>query len=216
MIVQIIESGTVVNCAIVADGATVSSTAATWTGGEFLAPGGSMLMAQSGAGIGWTLSGSALIPPAASTETVPLATLAASVLSAANAAGSAVLAQIYPDATHQAAGQNAAMIAAISGGAPASTSPFYAAFNSYAAVFGVTPAALAALALVLTNQSMALSAATITLQTAASAATTAAQLATALAAFEAALAGVVAAVNAVPPPVALVAPAAISIVGVNA
>ena len=144
------------------------------------------------------------------------AQLAASVLSACQSAANAVLAQIYPDPIHQAAGQNAAMIAAISGGAPTSTSPFYAAFNAYAALYGITPGALATLAVVLTNQSLALSAAILTLDGTVAAANTSAALAAALTAFEAAIGAVVTAVNAASPPVPIVAPAAITITGVNA
>ena len=143
------------------------------------------------------------------------AALTAAVIAAAKNAAGTILAQIYPDATHQAAGQNAAMIAAVSGGAPASGSPFYAAFNAYASIFGVSPAALAALAIVLTNQSMALSAAVITLEAMASASTTSAELATEIADFETAASAVVTAVNAASPPVPLSAPAAIVIPGVN-
>ena len=144
------------------------------------------------------------------------AQLAASVLSACRSAANAVLAQIYPDPIHQAAGQNAAMIAAVSGGAPTSTSPFYAAFNAYAALYGITPGALATLAVVLTNQSLALSAAILTLDGTVAAANTSAALAAALTAFEAAIGAVVTAVNAASPPVPIVAPAAITITGVNA
>lgn len=131
-------------------------------------------------------------------------------------AANAVLTQIYPDPVHQSAGQNAAMMAAIAGGAPASSSPFYAQFNAFAAVYGVTPAALATLATALTNQSLALSGALITLQAAAAAAANAGALATALSAFETTLGSIVTACNAATPPTAIVAPAAISIAGVNA
>lgn len=155
------------------------------------------------------LPASGLVPPTQ-------AQLAAAVTAAAAAAANAVLAQIYTDPVHQAAGQNAAMIAAIAGGAPVSGSLFYAAFNGYATLFSVTPAALATLAITLTNESMALSVALSTVEAAASAATTTAQLSAALTAFETAISAVVAAVNAASPPVTLTAPAAISIIGVNA
>jgi hypothetical protein len=162
--------------------------------------------------VGWSYNGSAFAAPPGPT----LGQLQAQTIAAAQAAAAQVVGQIYPDPVHQTAGQNAAMIAAVSGGAPASASPFYAEFGAYASIYGVTPAALATLAVALINQSLSLSAALLTLQGAASAATAPSALATALATFETAIGAIVAAVNAAAPPAPMVAPTAISIPGVNA
>ena len=145
-----------------------------------------------------------------------LANLQAALVAAASGACAAILSQIYTDPAHQAAGQNAALIVAASGGAPASTSPMYAAYNAYASAWGMTPSDFASLISVLTQQSLALSGALIALEAASAAATTAPQLASALSTFETAIAAIVTTVNAASPPVTMLAPAAISIKGVNA
>jgi hypothetical protein len=142
--------------------------------------------------------------------------LQSATVAAASVAAAAVTAQIFTDPAHQAAAQNAAMIVATSGGAPASSSPFYAQFNSYAAAWGMTPANFSTLITVMTNQSLALSGALNALSAASTAATTPTQLATALATFETAIGNVVTALNAAGGPVTIIAPAAISIKGVNA
>jgi trimeric autotransporter adhesin len=152
---------------------------------------------------------SGLTPPA-------VASLQTALVAAASTAAAAVTAQIYTDPAHQAAGQNAGVIVTMSGGAPTSSSPFFSAFNAYAAAWGLAPAAFATLIEVLINQSLALSGALNALEAASSAATTAAQLATALSTFETALNAIVAAINAAGTPFPMTAPAAISIVGINA
>lgn len=63
MIIQIVEAGVCVDAKVIQDGAAVTTAKATWPGGEFDAPAGATLMAQSDAGIGWTLSGSKLVEP---------------------------------------------------------------------------------------------------------------------------------------------------------
>jgi hypothetical protein len=119
--------------------------------------------------------------------------------------------QLFPDAAHQAAFQNAAA----SGGSAPSGGTFATKFAALASVYGLSASALAALIVVMQGASLDLSAALGTLVTAGQAATTAAQLATALAAFEAALAAVVREINAGSPPTQIVAPAAITIAGIN-
>jgi hypothetical protein len=153
-------------------------------------------------------------PSGLTTPTQAAAT--ASLLTAASAAAAAVTAQIYTDPAHQAAGQNAGVIVAQAGGAPASASPFFASFNTYAAAWGLTPAAFATLIEVLMNQSMALSSALNALQAASTAATSLPQLATALSTFETAIGAVVVAINAAGTPFPMTAPPAISIKGINA
>jgi hypothetical protein len=144
------------------------------------------------------------------------ASLQASLVAAATAAAASVTAQVYTDPSHQAAGQNAGLIVVMAGGAPTSSSPFFSAFNSYAAAWGLTPAAFATLIETLVNESMALSSALNTLEAATSSATTAAQLATALSAFETAVNAVVTAINAAGTPFPMTPPPAISIPGINA
>ena len=65
MIAQIITGGVVTNIFAVDPQATLSNknTTITWSGGSITADSESTFMLQSGAGIGWTLSGSALIAP---------------------------------------------------------------------------------------------------------------------------------------------------------
>jgi hypothetical protein len=154
------------------------------------------------------------LPPSGLT-TPAFISLQAALTTATSAACAAITSQVYTDPAHQAAGQNAAMIVTMSGGAPTSASPFFAAFNTYAAAFGLAPAAFATLITTLTNQSLALSSALNALQAATAAATTAAQLATALATFETAIASVVTTINAAGMPFPLTAPAAIVIPGIN-
>jgi hypothetical protein len=146
-----------------------------------------------------------------------LSVLQARTLAAASAAAGSILAQVFPDAVHQAAFQNAgAIVAGNNGAAPASTAATYSAFSAFATVYGMTAAAFASLVQAGQNASMSMAVASATLTSAVNVATSAAAIATALAAFEAALVSVVATLNAASPPVAFVAPAAISITGVNA
>jgi hypothetical protein len=144
-----------------------------------------------------------------------LADLAAATVAAASAACANLVAQIYPDPTHQAAFANAASIVNGAGGAAPTSAPMAAKFAALAAVYGFLPAAFATLVVAMQGASFDLSAALATLNGAASAAATPAALAAALAAFETALAAVVAEIAAAGLP-AVAAPAAISIVGVNA
>jgi len=170
---------------------------------------------SSGAQVGWTYTSGVFSAPSAPPAPAQ-ASLQASLVAAASSACSTVTAQIYTDPAHQAAGQNAGMIVVMSGGAPTSSSPFFAAFNAYAAAWGLAPAAFATLIEVLMNQSMALSAALNALEAASAAATTAVQLATALSTFETAIGAVVTAINVAGTPFPMTAPAAISIKGINA
>lgn len=158
------------------------------------------------------------IPPQPPTGLIApsLASLQAALVAAASAACAAVTGQIYTDPSHQAAGQNAGVIVAAAGGAPVSSSPFFAAFNTYAAAWGLAPAAFATLIEVLMNESMVLSSALNALEAASAAATSGAQLATALATFETAINAVVVAINAAGTPFPMTAPAAIAIKGINA
>ena len=219
MLAQIIESGIVVNLIALPDGASISSdgSKATWTGGVYPAPSGATIMAQNGAQIGWTLSGSTLAAPAAPTPPTPtLAVLRGAVISAASTAAAAIVAAIYPNESAQTALQNAAdIVLQNSNVAPPSTSPFYAAFNGLASAYGMTPSAFAALVTTARAQSLALHMAEITLDAAATAATSSADLATALASFQSAIGAVVTAINAGGLPIPLAAPATIAIGGVN-
>jgi hypothetical protein len=216
---QIVTSGVVTNSFVVDSSAALSGggTVLTFTGGSLTAPSGSAFMLQAGAGIGWTLGNGVLVAPSTPTPPTPTqASLQAALVAAASTAAAAITAQIYTDPAHQAAGQNAGVIVAMSGGAPTSSSPFFAAFNAYAAAWGLAPAAFATLIEVLMNQSMALSSALNGLEAASAAATTAAQLATALATFEPAIGAVVTAINSAGTPFPMTAPPAISIPGIDA
>lgn len=146
----------------------------------------------------------------------PVAQLAATLAAAASDACASVVAQVYPDAAHQAAFQNAASIVNGNGGSAPSAAPMAAKFAALAAVYGLSASAFATLVVAMQGASFDLSAALATLSAAASVATTPAALATALAAFETALAGVVAEINAAGLPSAIAAPAPIAIPGVNA
>jgi len=76
MIVQIVENGVVVNAIVLPDGATIASGGAAATlpdGGSYPAPVDATLMSQTGAAIGWGLSGGVLAPPVV---TAPAATMA--------------------------------------------------------------------------------------------------------------------------------------------
>jgi hypothetical protein len=148
--------------------------------------------------------------------TEAFAQLQASLIAAASSAAAAVTAQIFTDPAHAAAGQNAGVIVAQAGGAPTSSSPFFSAFNAYAAAWGLAPTAFAALIETLMNQSMALSSALNALEAASAAATTAAQLATAITTFETAIGAVVTAINAAGTPFPMTPPTAIVIQGINA
>jgi hypothetical protein len=216
---QIVTSGVVTNSIVVDSSAALSAggTVLTFTGGSLTAPTGSTFMLQAGAGIDWTLVNGVLIAPAAPVPPTPTqAQLQASLVTEASAACANITGQIYTDPAHEAAGQNAGVMAALAGGAPTSSSPFFAAFNAYAAAWGLAPAAFATLVVVLMNQSLALSTALNALEAASEAATTAAQLATALSTFEPAIGAVVSAINAAGTPFPMTAPAAISIQGINA
>ena len=214
-IAQHIAGGIVVNLMTLDPAASVS-------GGEIILPNGGVIapptgesyMAQSGAQIGWTLSGGSLVAPTPSAPSIPLATLAAEAKAAASAAASAVVAAVMPDAAHQAAFQNAAAILNGNGGTAPTTGPLATAFGALATAYGLSTANFVTLVLDAQAASLALAAAVATFNTAASAATSSSALATALAAFETALGGVVSAVNAVLVS-QITAPAPIVIVGIN-
>lgn len=80
-VVQVIVSGVVANIIAVDPSAIVSPSAGsiTWPGGAITAQPGQTFMMQEGAGIGWTLSGSTLSPPAPVVVQVNLSTYAAAV-----------------------------------------------------------------------------------------------------------------------------------------
>ena len=143
------------------------------------------------------------------------AQLVAALIAAASAASASIVSQVFPDAAHQAAFQNAASIVNGNGGQAPTTGPLAAAFGALATAYGATPANFVAFVLAAQAASLTLGAASATLTSAASAATTSAQLATALTAFETAIGTVVAELNAALP-TPITAPAAISIKGVNA
>ena len=145
-----------------------------------------------------------------------VAQLRASLIDAASTACASIIMQITPDATHQAAYQNAAAIVNANGNAAPTSAPLQAKFAALATQAGAaSSAAFAAIVVAVQGASLDLSTALIALKTASIAATTSAALATALTAFDAALAAVVTEVNAaVLSPIT--APAAISIVGINA
>lgn len=144
-----------------------------------------------------------------------VATLAGSLIAAASAACATIIGQAVPDATHQLAYLNAS---GMLGGTttPPTNDPPKTAFNAMASANGLTPAAFAVVVSTFASQSLQLSVALAMLENASAAATTSAQLATALSVFQAAISSVVTALNAANPPVPIVAPAAIVIVGINA
>jgi len=216
MNIQVVSGGVVVNSILLPDTATIAAdgASASWPGGgAFDAPEGSTLFVHAGASIGWTLAGGVLSAPSAPAPS--LAALQAATIAAAQAAGAAIVADIYPTPSTETAFQNAALIVRSCGNAaPPSSDPDYALFNSVAASYGLSPAAFAALVAVSISQSLALKLAEGALSAAVAAATSAAGIAAALATFETALGAVVTALNAaLPAPIA--APAAIVIVGVN-
>jgi hypothetical protein len=144
------------------------------------------------------------------------AMLAQQAAAAASAACAAIVAQIYPDAAHQAAFSNAASMVNGAGGAAPSSGAMAAKFAALAAVYGLSASAFATVVVAMQGASFDLSAALATCEAAASAATTPAQLAAALATFESALAAVVAEIDAAGLPSPIAAPAPIVITGVNA
>jgi hypothetical protein len=149
-------------------------------------------------------------PPAAPA----LAQLAAALVTAASAACGQVTNQITPDAAHQYAFTNAAAILNGNGGAAPASGPLAAKFDALAAAYGQTPANFALLVTDIQGASLDLGAALVTLESAAATATTAAQLAAALTAFETSIGAVIAEITAAD--VSAVAPAAITILGINA
>ena len=162
--------------------------------------------------VGMSYANGAFGPPPAP----PLAQLKTALSAAASGACASVVAQIYPDATHQSAFQNAASMVNGNGGAAPTIAPLAAKFAALAAVYGLPASAFATLGVAMQGADLDLSAALATLDDAVDAATTPAALAAALTAFETAIAATVAEINAAAPPTAIVAPAAIRIVGVNA
>jgi hypothetical protein len=159
----------------------------------------------------WLAAGDTPTPVPSPTQ----AQLAASLVSAASLACAGVVAQVMPDPAHQAAFQNAASIVNGAGGAAPASGPMQTAFAALAAAYNTTPANFVGIVLAAQAASLTLGATLATLTGAANVATTPAALGTALSAFETALSGVVASLNAaLPSP--LIAPAAISIVGINA
>lgn len=152
------------------------------------------------------------LPP---TGLASVATLGAQVVSAAEQAASSIVDQVRSTSSQDTALQNAVSIVIANGSAPSDGNPYYLAYNALASTWGKSPSAFATLIQVMVNQSMNLSSAVNTLKASVAAATTNANLTTALATFETSLAAVVTAVNAAGPPIAIVAPAAISIKGVD-
>lgn len=165
-----------------------------------------------------TAQGLSATPPGAPPPPAPptQAMLAEQLAAAASAACAKVVAQIFPDPTHQAAFQNAASIVNGAGGAAPTADPLATKFAALAAVYGLSASAFATLVMAMQGASFDLSAALAALDAAADAATTSAALATALAAFETAIATVVAEINAAGLPASIASPAPISIAGINA
>lgn len=146
---------------------------------------------------------------------IPLPTLVAALNTACITACSIIVVQIAPDEPHQLSYLNLASM--LTGGTTAPTNAPYAdAFAASAEVFGMTTSTFATVVANCSAQMAFISAALGTLQAAAYTATTADQLATALSTFETSIGNVVTALNALPLPVPVVAPASISIVGINA
>ena len=143
-----------------------------------------------------------------------LADMGARARAAVAAAASLVVAQVMPDAAHQAAFQNAASILNGNGRAPPTSGPLASAFTALAASYGLSASAFAGVVLGAQAASMILTAASATFNAAASAATDAGGIATALSVFETALAAVMTEINAVLP-IPITAPASIVIAGVN-
>lgn len=79
MIVQIVENGIVVNALVFPDDAVVTGGSVTWEGGEYTAPDGCSLMAQAGAGVGWTVSDGVLVAPPPVVVTIAGAALVAAI-----------------------------------------------------------------------------------------------------------------------------------------
>ncbi len=160
----------------------------------------------------WLAAGNTPTPVPAPTQ----AQLVAALNAAASAACAFIVGQTFPDPSHQTAFQNAAAIVNGNAGAAPTTGVLATKFASLATVYGLSASAFATLVVAMQGASLDLSTALTTLWAAAAAATTGAQLATALTAFETAIGNVVAEINAAEPPGPTVAPAAISIAGINA
>jgi hypothetical protein len=178
-------------------------------------PGYLVVPAPAGTVEGQTYS-SGTFGPAPAPTPPPQAQLAANLISAASRACSTIVGQIFPDAAHQSAFQNSAAIVNGSGGSAPASGVLATKFAALASVYGLSASAFAALIVVMQGASLDLSAALGTLTAAAETATTSGQLATALAVFETAIGAVVAEINAGSPPTQIVAPAAITIAGINA
>ena len=181
---------------------------------SFVPANGETMVPSDTANVGDTYASGVFTPATPSTPTQ--GALAGQLAAAASAACAVVVAQIYPDAAHQAAFQNAASIVNGNGGAAPTAAPMAAKFAALAAVYGLSASAFATLVTAMQGASFDLSAALATLDGAAAAAATPAELAAALAAFETAIAATVAEINAAGLPSPIAAPAPIVIVGIDA
>ena len=141
------------------------------------------------------------------------------LLSAVSNACSSVIMQIYPDPTHQAAAQNAAIIIMQNDGSmPSSGTLFYNWLLTFAQSWGYTSETLsnfANLTVTLTNQSFNLSSILNTITSEINGASTANQLNTALTTFETEIGNLVITINEAGPPIPIVTPPSIVIKGIN-
>ena len=142
--------------------------------------------------------------------------LQSSLLQAASSVGEAIVSQVTPDSVRQDAFQNAASIINGNGGSPPSSGVLALKFSAIATSYGLSTTEFASLVSGMEGPSLDLSTALSTLQAETSAATDASQLATALNNFETAIANVISEINALNLPIPVIAPPAISIIGINA
>jgi hypothetical protein len=144
-----------------------------------------------------------------------LASLKQATVSAGSAYADAIVGQVTPTVTRQAAFQNAAGILAGSGGSAPTSGPYVDAFAALASSYGISASAFATVVMTAQNASLQIETAMSSFDTEVITASTTAQIVSAIAAFEGALASVISRVNAVmPSPVTT--PPPISIPGVNA
>ena len=144
-----------------------------------------------------------------------LVSLKQAAASAGSAYADAIVGQVAPTVTRQAAFQNAAGILAGSGGIAPTSGPYIDAFSALASSYGLSASAFATVVLTSQNASLQIETAMSSFDTEIISASTTAQIASAIAAFEGALAGVISRVNAVMP-TPVTTPPPISIPGVNA
>lgn len=142
--------------------------------------------------------------------------LAQSLVAAASAACDALTAQIVPSETHRIAYGNAAAIVLANGGQAPSAGSAKTVFAMLAAAVELEPDTFATVAQEVSLVSLQLAAALSTLRAAAASAKASSDLASALTAFEGSLSALVTALTSAGLTVAVTAPAAIVIPGINA